>query len=571
MRKRLSWHSTRGVRFAPLLFTLAACPLAGQIWNEEVDAGSFPDKTAQRTFDPYHLAGLTGATDEPSGDLRDAYCIRIADPAAFRATTDPAVDPTASGAFDTRLFLFTPAGTPVLANDNTSGATVLSTLTGVATDGSGFVLERPGEYVLVVAGGEDAALDRDLTEIFAMDSDPSGVLAWQPAAGAFHHWSAETPEGGAYTVAVRGAETCGAVDLILGDTGGNEVCLSKRAGGVNFCEAIHEDGQHTTEMVLGDANGDGYEDLFLAEGGHLYYCLGDGGGGFAPCVRVTPANLFGEDVDVGDLNGDGHLDAVFALSAGGGNGDQDIVCLGDGQANFTCSDLDSDTEDTNAVALGYVDGDRHLDAVLGKASNSLPDQVCLGDGTGLFQCENLDGVTVLTSDVALADFDNDGDIDVVLAYPISSRPKRYCRGDGVGGFSQCVDVGSDVYTETVALGDVNEDGELDIVASDGEICRGDGTGNFSCAPDLPAGGFLADLDLGDLNSDGHLDVVRALFNGKARYFPGDGTGVFGPFTEVEPEDEALRCIALGVVGVDVTFEDGFESGDTSGWSLVVIE
>ena len=97
-----------------------------QVWTEDVDAGSFPDKRAQRTLDPYHLAGVSGATDEPTGDLRDAYCIRISDPASFRATTDPAVDPTATATFDTRLFLFTPEGTPVLANDNTSGATPLS-------------------------------------------------------------------------------------------------------------------------------------------------------------------------------------------------------------------------------------------------------------------------------------------------------------------------------------------------------------------------------------------------------------------------------------------------------------
>ena len=93
---------------------------SAQVWTEVGDAPSFPDGQAQITRGEGALSTIVGATDDiETGDLRDAYCVRITDPDSFLATTDPETDPGANGDFDTRLFLLRPDGAPLLANDNT--------------------------------------------------------------------------------------------------------------------------------------------------------------------------------------------------------------------------------------------------------------------------------------------------------------------------------------------------------------------------------------------------------------------------------------------------------------------
>ena len=52
------------------------------------------------------LTNIVGFTDDSVGDLVDSYSIIVTDPAAFYATTESTVDPTAFADFDTRLWLW---------------------------------------------------------------------------------------------------------------------------------------------------------------------------------------------------------------------------------------------------------------------------------------------------------------------------------------------------------------------------------------------------------------------------------------------------------------------------------
>ena len=61
--------------------------VGAQVWIENGDAPSFPDGEAQRTFTPWILEEIGGSLDQAVDDRRDAYCIRIVEPAAFVATT----------------------------------------------------------------------------------------------------------------------------------------------------------------------------------------------------------------------------------------------------------------------------------------------------------------------------------------------------------------------------------------------------------------------------------------------------------------------------------------------------
>ena len=273
-----------------------------QVWMESGDAPSFPDGAAQVTRGGL-LDTIIGSTD--AADLRDAYCIKIADPGSFLATTDPLTDPGASGDFDTRLFLFNEYGAPVLANDDTppSGAPFLSTLTGTATDGSGFELDQPGKYVLVVTGFSEDPQDSTPVDLFDIGSDFDLVHAPNPAAGRFNAWEEPAPATGSYTVILAGVDPC----------------------------------QNHLDAVFGN------------DFGRNRICQGDGSGGFSSCTDVGADSASTESVALGFVDGDGDLDAVF-----GNDGGRNRICLGDGSGGFSCTDVSTDSNDTLSVALGEL-------------------------------------------------------------------------------------------------------------------------------------------------------------------------------------------------------------------------
>jgi hypothetical protein len=77
-------------------------------------------------------------------------------------------------------------------------------------------------------------------------------------------------------------------------------------------------------------------------------CLGDGAGGFA-CADVSADTNASEGVALGDLDGDGNLDAVFANF-----NQRNRRCLGDGAGGFACADVSADTNTSYGVALGLL-------------------------------------------------------------------------------------------------------------------------------------------------------------------------------------------------------------------------
>ena len=176
--------------------------------------------------------------------------------------------------------------------------------------------------------------------------------------------------------------------------------------------------------------------------------MGDGTGAFT-CDNTEfppPIPVDSESVALGHVNADAHLDAVF-ISQGNGMG----VCLGDGDGGFSCSKIEGVTFTATDVALGDVDNNGTLDALLSRA-NQNPNAVCLGDGAGAFSCNVINNETITSRDVALGLIDEDNNLDAMFAN--EGLPNQLCLGNGSGGFT-CSNIDNDTgNSQSVALGEL---------------------------------------------------------------------------------------------------------------------
>ena len=262
-----------------------------------------------------------------------------------------------------------------------------------------------------------------------------------------------------------------------------------------------------------------------------------GTGSFVP-HPTTPS--FGADnsadVALGDLNGDGYLDAVVAnrvLTA------SETVWLSDGLGNFSAHPTTPsfNPNDSLSVELGDLDADGDLDAVV---TNSGPETVWLNDSLGNFTPHpNTPSFGGSGDSVELGDLDGDGDLDALVGSFIFTQPETVWVNDGAGNFSPhptTPSFTSGGNVSDIVLGDLDDDGDLDLVIADTagnaeKVWVNDGAGNFSPHPTTPTFGreSSANVALGDLDGDGDLDAVVA--NGQFELdtvWLNDGNGNFSP-------------------------------------------
>jgi hypothetical protein len=171
------------------------------------------------------------------------------------------------------------------------------------------------------------------------------------------------------------------------------------------------------------------------------------------------------DLALGDLDGDGDLDFFAANSFWSLEPAQpdaknlpDQVWLNDGWGNFSDSGQRLGDDDGRSVALGDLDGDGDLDALVG--SNG-PGRVWLNDGKGNFTGSSQRLGDVMTQKVFLADLDGDGDLDAVFR---TWTQVEFWQNDGHAQFTRAVQRIDLPMRYAVAVGDVDGDGSPDLVA-----------------------------------------------------------------------------------------------------------
>ncbi|MCW5844364.1 MAG: VCBS repeat-containing protein [Caldilinea sp.] len=233
------------------------------------------------------------------------------------------------------------------------------------------------------------------------------------------------------------------------------------------------------DVALGDLDGDGDLDAFVASG-ELDGARGiakpnsvwfNSGGAFAPnsepftpqSMRLGPAASMG--VALGDLDGDGDLDAVVANARGGLASE---VWLNNGAGTFHRSQF-LQVSDARGVTLGDFDGDGDLDAFVVNGYRNQAHRVFLNNSGGLLVDSGQSLGATNGNDAAAGDFDGDGDLDVLVA---SQGPDQLWLNDGSGVFSALARSLGNADSRAALSGDFNNDGALDALVVSGERING---------------------------------------------------------------------------------------------------
>ncbi|MCI0589953.1 MAG: VCBS repeat-containing protein [Planctomycetes bacterium] len=426
-------------------------------------------------------------------------------------------------------------------------------------------------YTTAVALGDvdgDGDLDAFLGRPGTSFSGDQNRLYLNDGAAGFTDATAQLPAvlGITLDVALGDVDGDGDLDALAANYGQSRLQLNGGSG--VFVEATAQLpmlDESTSALALGDLDGDGDVDLILGndqlyDGARNRLYLNDGAGAFADVTSPLPPIL--DDtraIALGDLDGDGDLDAFVG---NGGLSPQDRLLLNDGAGNLddATGQLPQALDDTRAVALGDVDGDGDLDALVGNAGTTpglQPERLLLNDGSGTFTVApiQLPNVQDFTSAVVLGDLDGDGDLDVLIGSGYGSD--RYCLNGGTGVFS---DASAQLPfnpgpTTALALGDLDGDGDLDVMIGGAQerLYLNNGSGVLLDAPaQLPA--ILDDtraLAFGDVDADGDLDVLIGNFGQPDRLWLNDGAGLFSDTTGALPANlDYTRSVALGDVDGD---------------------
>lgn len=220
-------------------------------------------------------------------------------------------------------------------------------------------------------------------------------------------------------------------------------------------------GTFSTDMQVGDVNGDGYLDVIIPRAGTglVWYenPLPDGDPAVVPWARHRIDSEGGHDVEVGDVNGDGLLDVVVRdretrvfLQEPNADSWRKIVVATGGRGGTVLGDIDGDG-DLDIAQNGYWlenSGDPEREWSRHEIASGWPDDV----------------------GVHLEDINGDGALNVLLAPgETSGRLVWYETNDPKKGpWSEHVIADDVSHVHTFKTADVNRNGAVDVVIAEME-------------------------------------------------------------------------------------------------------
>ena len=264
-------------------------------------------------------------------------------------------------------------------------------------------VDRDGDLDIVVA-------DYSSQQIRVLLNQGNGSFA---TPGATYTVGSNNP----YFVALGDLDGDGDLDVVTANENAtNNVSVLLNSGDGTFTlAATYTLGGPSYSVALGDVDGDGDLDLAVPNGAEnsnqVWVLLNQGNGSFAtpPATYEVGSRPYG--VALGDLDGDGDLDLVT-----GNRTSADVsVRLNNGDGTFGPHVNYAVVNPVQTVVLGDMDGDGDLDVVTGNVSGSVSVGVLFnrGDGSLAAPAKLYNGGGAAKS-VALGDLDGDGDLDAIV-------------------------------------------------------------------------------------------------------------------------------------------------------------
>ena len=275
--------------------------------------------------------------------------------------------------------------------------------------------------------------------------------------------------------------------------------------------------------ALGDLNNDGFSDIYIVKcdkQDEIWF--NDGKGNFTISEqKVGNAIKYNRNAALADLNGEGIIDIFIANDADWkhtpSNGISNEVWINDGKGNFTDSGQSLGNQASHDVALGDVDGDGDIDAVIANLHSTdldnvayQPNEVWINDGKGNFSNSG-QTLGIGGSVVKLVDIDCDNDLDAVFQLQ-SNNSFIIWKNDGNGNFTQ--NTQSLATGSNIAFGDIDGDGDMDafivkgsnVASAPCEVWLNDGEGKFTDSGQRLGNSTGYNVALGDIDGDGDMDA-----------------------------------------------------------------
>lgn len=330
----------------------------------------------------------------------------------------------------------------------------------------------------------------------------------------------------------------------------NRLYINDGNGVFSWNKGVFVEKSHDTEHVrAGDFDKDGKLDLvFVAEDdqNHEFY-LGNGDGTYRDVSERLLGKSEGNGLDIGDVNGDGLLDIVVGNT---GPTPNNFLWLNDPKRpgyfiDYTKEGLPNLKTETQSVKLADLNGDKHLDLVLG--NEVPPNRLFLNDGKGHFT-EHPDKLELLiplhTREVLTFDANGDKRPDILFLNLTSNGgafekdpTARLLINNGKGNFKDetAARIPKQEYsTYAGIIVDFNRDGKPDIILSATKIpkfdpmqmqaLQNDGEGNFKLVTNevIPGStvGRSWGIAAGDVNNDGKIDLFIGQWGTQARLLLG---------------------------------------------------
>ncbi|MDM8543771.1 FG-GAP-like repeat-containing protein [Desulfococcaceae bacterium HSG9] len=318
--------------------------------------------------------------------------------------------------------------------------------------------------------------DGDL-DAFVVNFGKSSLVWHNNGAGSFTVGQTLAVVQGATGVVVADFDGDGDLDAFVTNAIGNDILYRNDSGTFTDVSTGQFTGATSYGVATGDFDGDGTDldsdgeidtdfDLFVANaaGTNKVY-RNDGNFVFTEIQSIGTAST---NVALGDLDGDGDLDAFVTKS-----GNANVVWENDGSSTpFTNSITLSNTLKSWSVALGDFNGDGKLDAFVANEFNGNVDTananvVWQNTGTGAagnFSFTQTQQLGDLASEgVALYDFDGDNDLDAFVGNTQAKNNEVWLNNGGNLGLGQTVGGVTNSYSSTtVAVGDLDGDGDFDV-------------------------------------------------------------------------------------------------------------